>query len=202
LPRLGREFFSRYTPDVARDLLGSILVREVDGRVLRSKLVEVEAYRGSDDPASHAYRGETKRAVIMFGEAGHAYVYFIFGFHYCLNITTEGRGQPGAVLIRAVEPLEGIEEMERRRGVQDLANLTNGPGKLTKALGIDLRLNGEDVVESKELFLTAGRGRDVVVASPRIGVSSGKATLWRFYIEGNRFVSGARTHNYRTRESD
>jgi len=201
LARLNRSFYSRYTPDVARDLLGSVLVREIGGEVLRSKVVEVEAYRGSDDPASHAYRGVTKRTAVMFGEPGHAYVYFIFGNHHCLNLTTESEGEPGAVLIRAVEPLEGIEEMRRRRGVQELTNLTSGPGKLTRALGIDLRLNGEDVVESKQLYLVSGRQGGRVAVSTRIGVTSAKDRPWRYYLDGNPFVSGDRTHNYRTRES-
>ncbi len=160
----------------------------------------MEAYRGFDDPASHAYRGITKRTAVMFGEPGHAYVYFIFGNHYCLNLTTETEGVPGAVLIRAVEPLVGIEEMRRRRGVEELTSLTSGPGKLTKALGIDLRLNGEDVVESEQLYLVSGK-RGAVSVSSRIGVASAKDRLWRYFLEGNPFVSGDRTHNYRTRES-
>jgi len=201
LARLGRSFYARYTPDVARDLLGSILVRKIDGAVLRSRVVEVEAYRGADDPASHAYRGMTKRTAVMFGEPGHAYVYFTFGFHYCLNLTTEAVGEPGAVLIRAVEPLQGIEEMKRRRGLEEIANLTSGPGKLTKAMGTDLRLNGEDVVRSKELFLLRGHWNGNAAVSTRIGISLGRDKLWRYYIEGNPFVSGGGTHNYRTRES-
>ena len=199
--RLGRSFYSRYTPEVARELLGSVLVRVIGGQELRSRVVEVEAYRGADDPASHAYRGVTRRTSVMFGEPGHAYVYFTFGFHHCLNVTTETDGEPGAVLIRAVEPLEGIEEMRRRRGVIELTNLTSGPGKLTKALGIDLSLNGEDVVRSRGLFLLRGRLDGDVAVSRRIGISSGQEKAWRFYVEGSPFVSGARTHNYRTRES-
>ncbi|MGD0637275.1 MAG: DNA-3-methyladenine glycosylase [Nitrososphaerales archaeon] len=201
MARLGRSFYSRYTPEVARSLLGSTLVRVIGATVFRSKVVEVEAYRGADDPASHAYRGVTKRTSVMFGEPGHAYVYFTFGFHHCLNLTTEAEGEPGAVLIRAVEPLDGIEEMRRRRGVEALMNLTSGPGKLTKAMGIDLRLNGEDVVKSKELFLLRGAREERVAVSTRIGVSKGREKPWRFYIDGSPFVSGARTHNYRTRES-
>jgi DNA-3-methyladenine glycosylase len=195
LARLGRSFFSRYTPEVAEDLLGSVLVRVIDGKVLRSKIVEVEAYRGADDPASHAYRGITKRASVMFGEPGHAYVYFTFGVHYCLNLTTEAEGVPGAVLIRAVEPLEGIDEMMRRRSVEAITNLASGPGKLTKALGIDLRLNGEDVVRSKALYLLSGQRDGKVAVSARIGISAGRERLWRYYLDGNPFVSSARTHN-------
>ncbi len=201
MARLGRSFYSRYTPDVARDLLGSVLVRVLDGEELRARIVEVEAYRGADDPASHAYRGMTKRTSVMFGEPGHAYVYFTFGFHYCLNLTTEVEGEPGAVLIRAVEPLSGIEEMRRRRGVEDLLRIAKGPGNLTKAMGIDLRLNGEDVVTSKELFVLSGRPDGEVAVSTRIGISSGKDKMWRYYIRGSAFVSGSNRHNYRTRES-
>lgn len=137
----------------------------------------------------------------MFGEPGHAYIYFTFGVHYCLNLTTEVEGVPGAVLIRAVEPLEGIGEMMRRRGVEALTNIASGPGKLTKALGIDLRLNGEDVVRSKALYLLSGQRDGKVAVSIRIGISVGRERLWRYYIDGNPFVSGARNHNYRTRES-
>jgi len=201
LVRLDRSFYSRYTPDVARELLGSVLVRVIGGQELRSRVVEVEAYRGADDPASHAYRGVTKRTSVMFGEPGHAYVYFTFGFHHCLNLTTETEGEPGAVLIRAVEPLKGIDEMKKRRGVEQLTNLTSGPGKLAKALGIDLSLNGEDVVRSRELFVLRGRLDGNVAVSTRIGISAGQEKPWRFYAEGNPFVSGARTINYRTLES-
>jgi len=201
LARLGRTFFSRYTPQVAKDVLGSTLVRRMDEKVLRCKVVEVEAYRGADDPASHAYRGLTKRTSVMFGEPGHAYVYLSFGVHHCLNLTTEVEGEPGAVLVRAVEPLEGIEEMRRRRSVEELTDIASGPGKLTQALGIDLSLNGEDLARSKKLFLLSGGKGGRVAVSPRIGISSAQDRLWRYYLEGNPFVSGARTHNYRTRQS-
>jgi DNA-3-methyladenine glycosylase len=142
LARLGRSFYSRYTPDVARDLIGATLVRKVDGKVLTGRIVEVEAYRGADDPASHAYRGLTRRTAVMFGKAGRAYVYLAYGVNYCLNLTTEAEGEPGAVLIRAVEPIEGVEEMLLRRGVQDVTRVARGPGNLTRALGIDLQLKG------------------------------------------------------------
>lgn len=195
MPRLGREFYSRYTPDVARDLLGSILVRRIEDVVLRLRIVEVEAYRGADDPASHAYRGPTRRSAIMFGEAGHAYVYFTMGVHYCLNLTTEGDGKAGAVLIRAGEPVGGIEEMRRRRGIEEVTRIAKGPGNLTKAVGIDLGMNGEDVVTSERLFVLAGERVEKVGISTRIGISSGKEKAWRYYEEGSAFVSGGRTHN-------
>jgi DNA-3-methyladenine glycosylase len=202
LTRLKREFFRRYTPDVARDLLGCVLVRTLDSTKLSARIVEVEAYRGQDDPASHAYRGMTARTRVMFGEAGFAYVYFTYGHHYCLNVTSEGDGEPGAVLIRGVEPLRGIEEMRRRREVEEATNLTNGPGKLTKAMDIDLALNGEDMVTSKRLYLLSGPKPMEIGISTRIGITKGVERAWRYYVQGNPFVSGAaRMHNYRTHDS-
>jgi DNA-3-methyladenine glycosylase len=187
--RLGRSFFSRYSPDVAQELLGCLLVRRVGGRTLSGKIVEVEAYRGRDDPASHSYRGPTKRSAIMFGEAGHAYVYFSYGNHWCLNITAEPEGQPGAVLIRALEPIEGIQQMARNRGVSEVGRLANGPGNLTRAMSIDGGFNGEDLVKSRRLYVL-GREESVrVEASSRIGVSKGQEEQWRYFVEGNTFVS-------------
>jgi DNA-3-methyladenine glycosylase len=187
--RLGRSFFSRYTPEVARELLGCLLVRRIGKRTLSGKIVEVEAYRGIDDPASHSYRGATKRSSIMFGEAGHVYVFFSYGNHWCLNFTTEAEGQPGAVLVRALEPIEGIEQMVRNRGVSELARLTDGPGKLTKALSIDGGFNGEDVVNSKRLYLLGQKEPVRAATSARIGISRGQDRQWRFFVEGNLFVS-------------
>ena len=199
MPRLSRAFFSRYTPDVARALLGCIIVRAFDDVTLKARIVEVDAYRGSEDPASHSYKGLTKRTSVLFGEAGHAYVYFIYGNHYCLNFTTEAKGVQGGVLIRAAEPLRGLEEMRRRRGVEELTNLMSGPGKLTKAMGIDLNLNGEDVTVSRKLYLLGGAIPGKMAVSTRIGVSAGGEREWRFYVEDSPFVSGARMHNYRIR---
>jgi DNA-3-methyladenine glycosylase len=187
--RLARPFFRRYTPDVARELLGCLLVRRVRGRTLSGTIVEVEAYRGSDDPASHSFRGATKRSSIMFGEAGHVYVFFSYGFHWCLNFTTEGRGQPGAVLIRALEPVEGIEEMVKNRGVPEVGRLTNGPGNLTKALAIDGAFNGEDLVKSRRLYVLSREDPVRIVTSARIGITRGREQPWRYYVEGSPFVS-------------
>jgi DNA-3-methyladenine glycosylase len=167
-----------------------VLVREIEGRRLAGRVVEVEAYRGSDDPASHSYRGVTKRNALMFGDPGHAYVYFSYGFHWCLNLTTEGKGKPGAVLLRALEPLEGIEEMERRRGTTEVWNLTSGPGKLTKALGIDGGMNGEDVVTSSALYVLRGEPATDVAASSRIGIRVGLQHQWRYFVKGDPNVSG------------
>jgi DNA-3-methyladenine glycosylase len=187
--RLGRSFFSRYTPDVAQDLLGCLLVRRIGGKKLSGRIVEVEAYRGSDDPASHSFRGLTKRSALMFGEAGHVYVFFSYGFHWCLNFTTEEEGQPGAVLIRALEPVEGVKQMMRNRGVSDAGRLTDGPGKLTEALSIDGTFNGEDVTESKRLLVLGPREPVPIRASARIGISSGRERQWRYFVDGNQFVS-------------
>jgi DNA-3-methyladenine glycosylase len=187
--RLRRPFFARHTPDVARDLLGCVLVRKVGKKLLSGKIVEVEAYRGSDDPASHSYRGITKRNSLMFGEAGHVYVFFSYGSHWCLNFTTEKEGEPGAVLIRAVEPVEGIEQMTKNRGVSEVGRLANGPGKLTQALSIDGIFNGEDVVKSKRVYVLGGEETVLVGTSARIGISKGREQQWRYFIEGNPFVS-------------
>jgi len=195
MQRPSRSFFERYTPVVAKDLLGCLLLRRIRGKTLSGRIVEVEAYRGSDDPASHSYRGETKRSAIMFGEAAHAYLFFVYGNHWCLNFTTEGKGQPGAVLIRALEPVEGIEEMVKNRGVSEVGRLTNGPGKLTKAFSIDGGFNGEDVVTSKRLYVVGREGPVRIVASARIGITKGREKKWRFSVEGSPFVSKSATRS-------
>jgi DNA-3-methyladenine glycosylase len=175
---------------VANDILGKQLVRVKGKARMTGRIVEVEAYRGSDDPASHAFRGRTPRNAPMFGEPGHAYVYFTYGNHYCLNVTTQVGGKPGAVLIRAIEPLRGLSVMKRLRpNVPELA-LTNGPGKLTKALGIDKALNEVDMTRPGPLFIVEAEDADFEIArSARIGIREGKDRLWRFYISGNRYLS-------------
>ena len=155
-------------------------------------IVETEAYRGDSDPASHAYRGMTKRNRVMFGPPGHAYVYFTMGAHFCLNVTTEAEGKAGAVLVRAVQPDHGIAAMKRNRGVDELRRLSSGPGNLTSALGIDGTLNGEDMTRSRRLFIERGPGLVDVGVSSRVGVSAGKSYKWRFYGKGNPFVSKGR----------
>jgi DNA-3-methyladenine glycosylase len=168
------------------------LVRTMHGARLSGVIVEVEAYRGAKDPASHAYRGRSRRNEVMYGPPGHAYVYFTMGMHHCLNITTEPEGIAAAVLIRALEPLEGIEEMRRNRGVEGIRNLASGPGNLTKALGIDMSLNGEDIVRSRSLFLEPGKSPIEVGTSARVGVSRGVSFRWRFFVRENAFVSKGR----------
>jgi DNA-3-methyladenine glycosylase len=157
---------------------------------MAGRIVEVEAYRGSDDPASHAYRGKTPRNAPMFGEPGHAYIYFTYGNHYCLNITTQQPGTAGAVLIRALHPLEGIRTMKRLRSRVPESELTNGPGKLTKALGIDKSLNEVDVTKPGRLFVEDEDDDDFKIArSGRIGIREGTDRMWRFYVAGNPYVS-------------
>ncbi len=190
--RLPRSFFERYSPTVARELLGARLVRVLDGKRLSGVVVEVEAYRGSRDPASHAYRGRSRRNEVMYGPPGHAYVYFTMGMHYCLNITTEPEGTAAAVLIRAVEPVEGVDDMRRNRGVEEVSRLASGPGNLTKAMNIDRRLNGEDVVRSISLLLEKGVRPRRTGCSTRVGVTAGKTYKWRYFVEGSPYVSRGR----------
>lgn len=151
--------------------------------------METEAYRGGRDPASHAYRGKTMRNGVMFGPPGFAYVYFTMGAHYCLNVTTEKKGAPAAVLIRAVQPVEGTERMKGNRGVKELTKVASGPGNLTRALEVGMEFNGEDVVTSRRLFFEAGQRARDIEASSRVGVSAGKSLRWRYYVRGNPFVS-------------
>jgi DNA-3-methyladenine glycosylase len=189
LARLPRGFFERYTPVVAKDLLGCRLVRVDKGRRLSGTIVETEAYRGSGDPASHAYIGKTARNLVMFGEAGHAYVFFAYGFHHCLNVTTEPLGKPGAVLLRAIQPVEGVFEMVRNRGLQARVHIADGPGRLTQALRIDRSFNGEDLVTSRRLFIESGQEPARIGRSTRIGISRGTNRKWRFFVTGTPFVS-------------
>jgi DNA-3-methyladenine glycosylase len=188
---LPREFYSRDTRVVARDLLGKYLIRHLNDENIVAKIVEVEAYRGSDDPASHAYKGQTPRNQLMFGKAGFSYVYFTYGKHYCLNVTTEKEGIPGAVLIRAIEIMDGLELARRNRKANSLVNLSNGPGKLTEALNITKIHNGLDLTERNELFIRHSeidRSHEITV-SRRIGIKAGSEKLWRFYIKDSTSVS-------------
>ena len=193
MPRVPREFYEAPAPLVARRVLGKVLVRVVGDARMAGIIVETEAYRGTGDPASHAFRGRTPRSSVMFGEPGHAYVYFSYGSHYCLNLTAEPSGSPAAVLVRAIEPVEGVSIMRRNRRVEEMKNLASGPGKLTEALAIDGDLNGEDLVTSARLFLEDGPPPSAVLSSPRVGVSSGAGRRWRFFVARSTFVSGRRT---------
>ena len=188
---LTRKFYNRDTLVVARELLGKFLVRRTPKGNIVAKIVEVEAYRGSDDPASHAYKGETPRNRLMFGKPGFAYVYFIYGNHYCLNVTTEREGVPGAVLMRAVEIVEGMELARKNGEIASLVNLSNGPGKLTKALNISKIHNGLDLTNADELFIRSqGTVESFEIAtSRRVGVKAGAEKPWRFYIKNCKFIS-------------
>lgn len=174
--------------EAARRLLGCQLVSEIDGRVTRVRIVEVEAY-DQDDEASHAFRGRTKRNDAMFQEAGHLYVYFTYGMHYCCNIVCGEEGFGSGVLVRAVEPLEGVAFMENRRGKRGI-ELTNGPGKVCQALGIDLSFAGHDLSKSPIKLVRQPRLPEKdIVAGPRIGISKAVHELRRFYIANNPYVS-------------
>lgn len=156
------------------------------------RIVEVEAYRGAIDPASHAYRGATPRNRVMFGPPGHAYVYFTYGMHHCLNLVCEREGSAAAVLVRALEPLAGLALARRRRGVDDWRRLMRGPGCVAQALGLTLAEDGADLVRGplRVLAEPADRGGRRVLAGPRVGISAGLERPWRFWLEGHPCVSG------------
>jgi len=179
-------------------LLGKVLVRREGRRRLTARIVEVEAYLGAGDPAAHAAAGRTARNDVLFGPPGHAYVYFIYGNHYCLNVSCLPDGIAGGILFRALEPLEGIEEMAKERGIvvkspRDLRLLTSGPGRLAEAFGITrARDNGKDLTSAKSDLFIADDGFRVrkVVVTPRIGITKAAALPLRYVIAGNKFVSG------------
>ena len=195
---LDRAFFSRDPRRVARELLGKVVVRQHSGALLTARIVEVEAYLGEQDPAAHSAAGNTARTAVLFGPPGHAYVYFIYGNHYCLNVSCEPEGQAGSVLLRALEPLSGVEEMAKARGIEihspkDLLRLTSGPGRLAQAFSITrVRDNGCDLT-SGDSNLWIGedgyRARGIRV-TPRIGITQAAEKALRYLLVGNVFVSG------------
>jgi DNA-3-methyladenine glycosylase len=192
--RLDRSFYLQPTLQVAQGLLGQQLVRVVGRQRLSGRIVETEAYIGEADRACHASRGRTPRTEVMYGPPGHAYVYFIYGMHHCFNVVTEEEGFPAAVLIRALEPMEGLGWMRRHRPGRPDDQLTNGPGKLCAALAIDRTLNGVDLCTSRVFFIEEGRTvtDEEVATSPRIGIRSdevARSRPWRFYIRDNLCVS-------------
>jgi DNA-3-methyladenine glycosylase len=173
---------------VARSLLGCYLVHDSPEGSAVGRLVEVEAYCGPRDPASHAFR-RTRRSEVMWGPPGTAYVYLSYGAHACMNVVTERLGCPGAVLLRALEPVQGIALMRRRRGSDDLRHLAGGPGRLTEAMGITLAHNHADVVTGP-LYIVRGNGRvGPIAATPRIGISVATDRRWRFVVRGSPFLS-------------
>ena len=193
---LPREFFAGDARHVARALIGKLLVRS-DGRIAR--LVEVEAYMGLDDPASHAFRAPTPRAKIMFGPAGFLYVYFSYGVHWCANVVCGPDGTASAVLLRAARPIEGVPAMRAARwhGQRDLRerDLCRGPGRLCEAFGITGAQNGLDLTTQGGLVCLAddGAGSDgPVVATLRVGLTRGATSPWRFIVKGSPWVSGPR----------
>jgi DNA-3-methyladenine glycosylase len=187
-PPLDRGFYHQPTLTVAKNLLGKILVRRQRGELLAGRIVEVEAYLSSKDPASHAYRGLTVRNAVMFGPGGHLYVYFTYGMHFCSNVVTEGEGKAGAVLLRAIDPLLGVGTMVKNRQKSSSAritpeNLADGPAKLCQALGIGRNQNGMDLC-GNGIWISGGvldRKRYRIERTPRIGISAGKEKLWRFH---------------------
>ena len=201
---LPRSFYLRPTLTVARELLGKTLCRRVGKNLLTGIIVEVEAYLGGKDPASHTYRGKTKRNEVMFKEGGHLYVYFTYGMHFCANVVTEDEGIGHAVLLRAIEPVEGIHFMKKRRGMEDRDGmrflLTNGPAKLCQALGISRKENGTDLL-GNEIFIAEGVAlpRSQLGISTRIGIRNAAEKKWRFYIKGNEFISRKETASRKLR---
>ena len=194
---LPRSFYDRDPRLVGPDLLGKILVRRLEGRKkLAARIVEVEAYLGADDPAAHASIGKTPRNAVLFGAPGHAYVYFIYGNHYCLNVSCLPDGTPGGILFRALEPMEGIEEMFLLRGIEkdvDLRRLTSGPGRLAAAFGITReRDNGKDLTSSRSDIYIAGDDSlpPQVLITTRVGIKKAVEMPLRYIVAGNRFVSG------------
>jgi len=183
------------TVELARDLIGKLVVRVTPEGVLSGRIVETEAYPVGD-AAGHAYRGETARNHALFGRRGHAYVYLAYGVSYMLNVSSEAVGVGAGVLIRALEPLEGIAAMQRNRRVQNLRDLARGPGRLAAALDIDRRLDGVDLCQVGPLWLARdSREASEIGTSTRIGLSKNADRLLRFYVRGDRFVSGPKALN-------
>lgn len=175
-------FLNTDAVSAARRLLGCILEREVDGQLLRGRIIEVEAY-DQTDAASHSYRGKTERTAVMFGPAGCLYVYFTYGMHYCCNVVVGEVGYGAAVLIRAVEPLEGQDVMRANRHGRGDTELTNGPAKVCQAFGIDKRLNGHDLRRPPlRLVSTDPIPHEQIIATPRVGISRAVELPWRFHI--------------------
>src|SRR5262245_34076486 len=194
---LAREFYLRDPVVVARELIGKRLIRETSAGVCGGRIVEVEAYLSRHDPACHASRGMTRRNASMFGPPGHAYVYMIHS-RWCLNAVTEPEGVPSAILIRAIEPLFGIEPMPQRRGTDIRRDLARGPARLCQALAIDRTYDGWDLTAGRELWIAndpASNGEPLrIIRSRRVGISSAQRRLLRFYLANNRFVSGRISH--------
>lgn len=194
--KLPKEFYQQDPVILAPQLLGKILVRKIGKKYLTGKIVEVEAYRGEDDQAAHTYNGKTKRNEVMFSEGGYLYVYFTYGMHFCSNIVCGNKDEGAAVLIRALEPIDGIETMiNNRYAVKDVSskqktNLTNGPAKLCEALGIKREENGLDLTQEPIFLIDCEKiPKKNIVATTRIGIKKSIDLPWRFYIKDNLYVS-------------
>src|SRR5579864_3645535 len=182
---LARSFYDQDTVDVAKDLLGKILVRKIDGNIISGIITETEAYRYKDDPASHTYGGMTERNKAMFGQVGRAYVYFTYGMHYCVNAVARSPDyDAGAVLIRSLVPKKGTDFMSRQRKTRDISNLTNGPAKLTQALMITKKEYGEDLTKRSSLYVIDGLKikKSQILSGPRIGIKKANDKMWNFKI--------------------
>jgi DNA-3-methyladenine glycosylase len=189
--RFSRSFFRRSALAVAPDLLGHDLVRVLpDGTRLKARIVETEAYE-PDDPASHSYRGKTRRNQVMFGPPGHLYVYLTYGMHHCMNVVTGEPDAACAVLLRAGEPLEGFEQMAARRGADRARDLCRGPARWAQAFGVDRVFDGDDVVRGERIRLERAHGvrPDLIVAGPRIGLTRAADRPWRFCVSGSPWLS-------------
>ena len=198
---LPRSFYARPSLEVAPDLLGRLLVRRTaDGASLVARIVESEAYR-QDDPASHSFRGRTPRNAVMFGPPGRLYVYFTYGMHFCMNVVTDVDGVGSAVLLRAAEPLRGLERMAAARGTVDPRGLCSGPARLTQALGIGRAQDGIDVTRPDGLFIAPGMPVDAgaIEAGPRVGIRLATDQPWRYFVRDSPFVSSPRPSRPRGR---
>lgn len=201
MTKLNREFYSRDTLTVAKELLGKVLVHRTEGHILKGRIVETEAYLGLEDKGAHSYGGKkTKRLETMYGGAGRAYVYLIYGLYSCLNTVTQREGVPEGVLIRAIEPIENLHKMLEYRfnkKYEDLTsyeknNISNGPGKLTMALNIDRRLDKEDLTGDRLYIETDGLENFKIIKTTRIGIDYAEEAVdypYRFYIKDNPYVS-------------
>jgi len=194
--RLKQEFYQKDAIQAAKDLLGKVIVRKYDDKIIKAKIVETEAYSGADDKASHAHNNKkTKRTAPMFKKGGHSYIYLIYGMYYCFNIVTASENNPHAVLIRAVEPLEGLNYIKENRQLKSskTENLTNGPGKLSQALKIDKNLDSCNLIESNILYIIDTKAEEFEIeSSPRVNIDYAeeyKEKKWRFFIKNNKYIS-------------
>jgi DNA-3-methyladenine glycosylase len=182
---ISRSFYDRDTVDVAQDLIGKLLVRRIGKKIISGMIIETEAYRYKDDAASHSFVGMTERNKAMFGQVGKAYVYFTYGMHYCVNVVAKNNDfEAGAVLFRALEPIEGIDFMIKQRKTTLISNLTNGPAKLTQALHITKKQYGEDLTKPSSLFVIEGREmiKSEIKARSRIGIKKATDRHWNFSL--------------------